>query len=268
MIGQVIRLTRVAIATLAIIAANCYAADPTLHDISQAAAAGKFHDAEMMMDQVLRDHPNSAKAHFVNAQLLAKQQRIAEGKAELDAALHLSPTLSFARPNAVEELKQVLARSPPKNLPLLAPIAPASHTYFSLQALLPGAALIGALILFLRSRRRPTFAPSNSVGAPALSGGAGVGTMAPTAGAGSGIMGGLATGAAMGAGMIAGEALMNRVLGSGHQDEGFNRAGDFGDETRPAPGDSNYDLGGEDFGVNDGQSWDDAGGGSSDDEWG
>ena len=46
------------------------AADPTVHQIYEAAEAGRFDQAQQMMDQVLKDHPQSAKAHYVAAPLL------------------------------------------------------------------------------------------------------------------------------------------------------------------------------------------------------
>jgi hypothetical protein len=85
---------------------------------------------------------------------------------------------------------------------------------------------------------------------------------------GSGILGGLATGAAVGAGMVAGEALMHNMLGDRHnsspspapgqgfQDNGF----------QPTPN-NNYDMGGNNFGVNDSSSWDDSSSSGGSDDW-
>jgi hypothetical protein len=39
--------------------------DPTVHQIYEAASSGHLDQAQQMMDEVLRDHPNSAKAHYV-----------------------------------------------------------------------------------------------------------------------------------------------------------------------------------------------------------
>jgi hypothetical protein len=71
---------------------------------------------------------------------------------------------------------------------------------------------------------------------------------------GSTILGGLATGAAIGAGMVAGEALANRVMGN-HDEH------TFGDVPHSDMNDVNHDMGGNDFGLNDASSWD-AGSGS------
>src|SRR5581483_7442758 len=83
---------------------NAFAAEPTLHQVYQAAETGDYRAAQAMMDQVLRDHPNSAKAHFVEAELLAKQGRLAEARGELETAQRLAPGLPFAKPEAVREL--------------------------------------------------------------------------------------------------------------------------------------------------------------------
>src|SRR4029077_12004606 len=82
------------------------------HEVYQAAEAGNYREAQAMMDQVVRDHPNSAKSSFVHAELLAKQGRLASAQAELATAERLDPGLSFASPRAVQELKARLASSP------------------------------------------------------------------------------------------------------------------------------------------------------------
>lgn len=83
---------------------------------------------------------------------------------------------------------------------------------------------------------------------------------APSAGMGSGILGGLATGAAVGAGVVAGEALMHRLLDGGTHTEA--------PQTLPAdvPMQSDYDMGGANFGIANDASWDDMSAGG-DDDW-
>ena len=43
------------------------AADPTVDQIYEQAREGHLDQAQQMMNQVLRDHPGSAKAHYVEA---------------------------------------------------------------------------------------------------------------------------------------------------------------------------------------------------------
>lgn len=270
------RYTRLVLLALAsaMLCASAYAADPSMHEVYQAAESGQLKQAESMMDQVLRDHPNSAKAHFVEAQLFAKEGRIDAARAELASAQRLAPGLPFAKAGAVQELTQRIEQ--PRHLRTAAPYAAAR---FPWGAVLIGMALLAALVFFMRTLRRPSTVPAAggypTAGAAYAPGGypsgygpGGMGTTAPGSGIGSGIVGGLATGAAVGAGMVAGEALMNRVLGGG----GGSRPANSGvfetpldDSVAPDP---NYDLGGSDFGVGDSGSWDDSSfGGGGGDGW-
>jgi hypothetical protein len=74
---------------------------------------------------------------------------------------------------------------------------------------------------------------------------------------GGGLMGSLATGAALGAGMVAGEALASHLMG-GNQRPNPNLNNDFNQVGGQAPDAAN-------FGVNDASSWDDGGSSSWDD---
>src|ERR1039458_10291815 len=84
---------------------------PTLDQVYQEAHAGRLEDAQRMMDKVLKEHPSSAKAHFVEAELLAKQGRMGNAEEELRNAERLKPDLSFAKPQAVQDLKNLIAAS-------------------------------------------------------------------------------------------------------------------------------------------------------------
>jgi hypothetical protein len=270
--------------TSAVLAGTALAAgDPSLHEVYQAAEAGRLNDALGMMSQVLRDHPNSGKAHFVEAELLAKQGRLSNAASELQTAERLAPGLPFANAQAVDSLRRHIssssssARMIPSGFGTQS--SPASR--FPLGLLLMGAALIAAIIFFVRKMIQPRanvmqaaggpgFANGNGFGsgAPMQPGGAGGGMgMAPmgqaAGGMGSGILGGLATGAVLGAGMVAGEALMHRFTDGGRQH-------DTGQSFIPASYDrdsSAGDLGGNDFGVSDGGSWDDSSSGGGGDDW-
>ena len=243
------------------------AAEPSLHEVYQAVEAGRLTQAETMMAQVLRDHPNSAKAHFVEAEILAKQGDATRARSELAAAERLAPGLPFAKPEAVSGIQRLLEPRPAPRIvaaPALAPQAPAAGG-FPWGMLMVGLALIAAIGYFLRTMNRPRLLPAaggyasggSPFGAPQPAGAGGVGPMSG-GGIGSGILGGLATGAAVGAGMVAGEALMHRVFdGNSHRvaDAGSNNLDSLADIT-PAP---DYDMGGSDFGVSDAGSWDDGG---------
>ena len=82
---------------------------PTLDQVYQATQAGKMNEAQSMMGRVLIEHPNSAKAHFVEAELFAAQGKMGSAEEELRTAERLEPGLSFANPQAVQDLKNRIA---------------------------------------------------------------------------------------------------------------------------------------------------------------
>jgi hypothetical protein len=254
----------VAVATLLFVPAS-FAQEPSLSQVYQAAESGNFTQAQQMMDQVLRNHPNSAKAHFVQAELLARQGRTAAAQAELNTAERLEPGLPFARPQSVQELKRRTAGSGGSQSSSRQ-IVPAAGSGISVWTVLLGAGLILLIVLAVRAMRRRTatyipagggaaYGASTGYGAPGTVqpyGGGAAGPMASTGGGmGRGILGGLATGAALGAGMVAGEALAHR-LGGGHGAAGASPLPSQ-DVAQQVPD----DMGGPDFGISDSSSWDD-----------
>ena len=83
-------------------------AEPTVHQIYEAATSGHLDQAQQMMDQVLRDHPNSAKAHYVQAELYAREGKAALARSELSQAEQLKPGLPDENPRSVQALKSEL----------------------------------------------------------------------------------------------------------------------------------------------------------------
>jgi len=302
------------------LAAPVFAAAPTIHEVYVAAEAGKFAEAQAMMDQVLKEHPNSAKAHFVEAELLAKQGKFAAAQTSFDTAEKLSPGLPKIDPAAVSKLRAVIAQGeakPKANYSQQKPAADKSGYNGGGYAngagassggggipwgtvLLMGGLLVGFIFIASRfmSRRQqqqgdpgggfnqgnqgfnpggtpPGYPPGG--GYPQQGYGPGYGQQPQGNGMGSRIMGGLATGAALGAGLVAGEAIARQFTGGHGHDSSGNAANDQGrnDIVYDDPSRSNIvqgdDMGGTDFGVS-GGSWDDAGGGDAGgggggDEW-
>lgn len=86
----------------------------------------------------------------------------------------------------------------------------------------------------------------------------------PPAGSGLGgrVMGGLATGLAVGAGVMAAQAIGKTLTGNNeHAPNNFNDNAGSGGGNGFAPLPGNSDLGGQNFGLNDSSSWDDGGAG-------
>ena len=273
------------ITTALLLLALCFTApvfaeeDATMHQVYLAAEAGKFNEAQAMMDKVLHDHPDSAKAHFVEAELLAKQGRFNDAGAELNTAERLQPGLPFVKPEVLQNLKGRIASV---STGAVQPVSTGQNLQSMIKDWTPSILLIlgiglVVLLIFFMSRRNSKIMPTNSYAGnapgqnmpPVGSSGAGSVMGQPTAGGmGSGIMGSLATGAAMGAGVVAGEALMHHFIDGNKstiapepslpETSPWNTSSNTND---------NDDMGGTDFGIADSSSWDDDSADDGNDDW-
>jgi len=236
--------------------------DPTMDQIYSAAAGGHLDQAQQMITQVLADHPSSAKAHYVQAELYAREGKASLARSELSAAEQLKPGLPFANPRSVQELKAQLGiRTGVVGPQVLRSEHAAARFPWVTLLILAGAVFL--LVMVFR-RRTPPYSQFPAAGpgvgsAPGSYGpGYGPGPMGG-GGIGSGIAGGLASGLAVGAGVVAGEELAHHFLDGGHG--GGGGGGIIPAAEAGESGVSNNDMGGADFGVNDpGSGWDDGGG--------
>lgn len=252
----------------ALIAAAAVAAEPSAHQIYLATRAGHITQAEHMIAEVLRAHPNSAKAHFVAAEVQARAGNFGIAREQLARARSLEPALSFASPRAVRELETELGMASAHTSGVRAPHR--SHLGWAL-LLIGGVIVVWALV----RRRMAAYRPPGQMYPPGMTPGPmgtppgtyPPGAYPPGAGpgyprGGSGIMGNIASGLAIGAGVAAGEALVDHVL-----DGNAGSAGVIPDANAASAIDppANADMGGENFGLNDPGSWGDGGGGGLDD---
>lgn len=83
--------------------------EPSLKQVYATAQAGKLDQAQVMMQQVLISHPNSAKAHFVQAELFARQHKLNKASEALTIAEKLATGLPFAKSEAVHTLRSHLS---------------------------------------------------------------------------------------------------------------------------------------------------------------
>jgi uncharacterized protein len=244
-------------------------ADPTVDQIYQAARAGHLDQAQQMMDQVLRDHPTSSKAHYVQAELYAREGNPGLARSELQRAEQLDPGLTKENPQSVQELKAELGlvRRSGGERPFVTGAVPAPHFPWGTVIIL--ALVVGVFWMLFRRRTYAQYpagvAPMGGPGGPGGPGYPGGGYAGPGGGYGPGgggigssVAGGLAGGLAAGAGIVAGEELAHHFLDGGQHpvvappnDDGSRNA--------------NGDMGGNDFGVNDPGSWDDSSGGGGGD---
>lgn len=239
-------------------------ADPTVHQIYEAAQSGHLDQAQQMISQVLRDHPDSSKAHYVQAELYAREGNAGLARTELARAEQLDPGLTKENPRSVEELKAQLGliHRAPGSFGLATGRAPQPHFPWGPIVLL--ALVIGVFWMLFRRRSYVQYpAPGAAPGGygPGYAGpgpgyGPGGGVVGGS-GIGSSIAGGLAGGLAAGAGIVAGEEIAHHFLDGDRREVVAPPA----DEGSWAGGNPNGDMGGADFGVNDPGSWDDGSGG-------
>ncbi len=228
------------------------AASPSVDDIYQAARAGRMSEAQTMVEQVLAEHPKSAKAHYVAAEIYAKEGKTGQAKSELQTAEQLEPGLPFAKPQSVNELKSVIGAG---GAAAPAHAAQAADSGFPWGMVVMLLIAIGVIVLVVKAmsarNQQQVYMPNGAApgaGYPA-GGGYGYGAAPQGGGLGSSIVGGLATGAAIGAGMVAGEALAHHFLDGDKLQEASN-AGNMNVASN--------DLGGSDFGISNASSWDDS----------
>ena len=252
---------------------TAFAADASIDQVYATAKGGNVPGALTMMDQVLKDHPNSAKAHYMEAELLQRSHRAADARAELAKAETLAPGLPFASAHSQAELRAALGAGNAAGAvvaPAPAPAEQGSHISFS-TILIIGLVIFG-LLAVLRRRSVNQYSPPMAQGGyptgygPGMGGGMMGGGMMG-GGMGGGIMGGLASGAAMGAGLAVGEEVVGHMFGDHERrGDGLGGAGAGGGWDQGG-GDPNADMGGSDFGIS-GGGWDDGGsGGGGDGGW-
>jgi tetratricopeptide (TPR) repeat protein len=82
---------------------------PAPKDIEQAVQAGNYQQAETLVREVLREKPESAKAHYELGQILARQSRMPEAHKALLRAQELDPALKFT--NQPEKFRDLFART-------------------------------------------------------------------------------------------------------------------------------------------------------------
>jgi hypothetical protein len=264
--------------------------EPTMAEVYATAKAGKLEQAQVMVQQVLISHPKSAKAHFVQSELYARQGNLPRARDALARAEEIAPGLPFAKPEAVQSLRsQLKVMSTPPSALSAAPVGVPTQYATSAKApstspssnawLLPVLLTVGVMALgyFIFRKRTPDTGlaqPAYAAGlnGPQNFGGGGATVMQPPYGqpaygqpgyaqpAGSGlggrIMGGVATGLAVGAGVMAAEAIGKTLMG-GHESPARAPESNVNNDYQPLA--SNTDMGGQNFGVNDSSSWDDGG---------
>ena len=288
--------------------ARALTGEPSVSQIYQTAQGGDLAKARQMIDEVISIHPNSAKAHYVKAEIAARSRDVATAKAELQKADQLAPGLTFVKPEAAGALRREIdalstaSAAPPQDSRrydtrrMGAPPTDRAQERggLGLGSLVVPALLVIGLVVLLRRKRPPVDAypyrggPNDFGRAPndvyppqGPYPGNGPGMYPPPqgygypqgGGMGSSIARGLGTGLAVGAGALAAQEIGRRIFdhngneihpqGGSNADSQLARDAGLGGDAGFDPS-LNQDMGGRDFGCQDGGGWDDAGGGGLD----
>lgn len=269
---------------------------PNVDEVQAAAQRGDYAGAEKMMREVLAAKPDSARAHYVLAEILAHERQFKEAAEHTSRARALDPAIKFTDPAKFSAFEQLLQRQqaagPAAQTPAaIGAAAPPPRTApversdsgggVPVWLLVVGAVIFIALaVRWMRNRTaaqsQPAYAGGGSYG-PGIGGYGGGMPQAPTSG-GPGLMGvGLAAAGGVAAGMLA-----EKLLHGGHDERSLPRDGGGSNAGAGGiiPGSFDSDTGSAadelgrrniDFGSGDG--WDsggaggDVGGGGGSDDW-
>jgi len=263
--------------------------EPSMNQIYTTAQSGKLDDALVMVQQVLVAHPNSAKAYFVQAELYSRQGKLDLARQSLASAEQHAPGLPFAKPESVQALKAQLATKPDTATATTrvvpAQSAPPSRTWMA-PLLLAGGVITAAFFLFRKRppqvlAQQPQYATANATAFTGAQVFGATGSPQPaypqpgypqgyappaSSGLGGKIMGGVATGLAVGAGVMAAEAIGRNLMG-GQSSTGSHADPLAGDRNfDPIAPDINRDMGGNNFGITD-THWDDGASDAGGSDW-
>lgn len=263
---------------------------PTLQQVETATNQGRFVEAEGMMAEVVAAKPDSAKAHYIYAELLAHNAKFSQSAGEADRAKQLDPKIGFTDPAKFNAFEQKLQReqtaAPRPRTSVERPVssvAPSMAAEPAGRSGIPGWIwLVGLAILaivlwrgFSRSRAAGQGGALATAGGPAGYGpggaspgygpaggnpgyGYGPGAVAPAARPGSGLLGtGLAVAGGVAGGMLIDEMLHRRGENGASNLGGFDQGGSSSSDQAAS------DLESRPIDFGSGNDWD-SGGGSID----
>jgi hypothetical protein len=217
---------------------------PSVEQVQAEVKAGRYVQAEQMMQEVVAARPNSAKAHYVYAEILAHNGRFKQAAEQAQEAKRIDPKIGFADPAKFSAFEQVLEREQAHarqsaqqsrtggglSTPVVpSPVTPPATTPSRASGGIPGWIWIAgiALVAFLvwrmvSSRRNAQTYPGSAVGSYPMGPGGPMGEQMNPGGMpmqqpgspGSGMLGtGIAAAGGFAAGMLA-----EKMLHGGHHD--------------------------------------------------
>lgn len=212
-------------ASFAVLTCSAFAL-PSIGEVQAEIGKGHYTRAEEMTREVIAARPDSARARYVHAEILAHNQRFALAAEEAAQARRLDPGLSFTAPEKFKAFTQLLARKQASANPPAAAQPPARFAVTAqpqagggvpLWAWGGAAGLLALLAWRALGARQPARTPwppvtpaaepAPSTGMPGAAGAGGFGGYAsspPSAPAGGGMWGtGMAAAGGVAAGMLA-----------------------------------------------------------------
>jgi hypothetical protein len=293
------KLSRILLLCMALLSAfwlSAAQALPNVDEVQAAAQRGDYASAEKMMREVVAAKPDSARAQYVLAEILAHQRQFSEAAEHARRARALDPAIKFADTAKFSAFEQLLQReqattaraTTPTTGNAAPPMRAAPVVRSESGGGLPIWLVIGGVIVFIwlamRWMRNRTAAAQNQ---PAMAGGYGPGGYGGAAGYGPGMQapgsggpGMLGVGLGVAGGVAAG-MLAEKLLHGGHDERSVPRDTDTSGGLIPG----SFDSGGSnsaadeltrrdvDFGSGDGwgggsdAGGDIGGGGGGGDDW-
>jgi len=160
------RILALLVLSLAALNANAL---PSVEDVQHAVHRGDYSAAESMVREVLAAKPDNAKAHYILAELLAHQGKLAEARTQASTAQQLDPAIRFTAPERFRQFEAELG-SKAKPAAATAPPRKTAESSSGGSGLLWIVLLLGAGAVFLMMRRRPAppagYAAGNYPGTP------------------------------------------------------------------------------------------------------
>jgi hypothetical protein len=226
--------SKLVLATLALCSTLAFAL-PTTQDVQGAVNSGDYARADQMMGEVVAAKPQSAKAHYVYAEILAHEAKFDEAARQANEAQRLDPSLGFTDPQRFRNFEQLLQReqrgngASPRAIERtgLAPAPLPAHANGGVPGWVwvAGLALAAFLVFRMVSRRAARAMPAPAYGG-GYGAGPGYGAQGPGYGYGPGPTPGgsaLGTGLAV-AGGVAGGMLLEKYL-EGQRNDGYRDGG-------------------------------------------
>lgn len=81
---------------------------PTTQEVAAAVRQGHYAQAETMMAEVVQADPDSARAHYVYAEILTLNANFPKARAEAARARQLDPAVKFTTPEQFQAVEQLL----------------------------------------------------------------------------------------------------------------------------------------------------------------